>query len=88
MENRFSPNAPTVSLSDTGYNAMSLQQKADLLQNIKQTVRNELLANRSTQHVMQDGRYGQTNSASMSQGMDYKKTSHKYANNREENCDE
>jgi len=36
-----------VGLTDTGYNAMELQQRAELLQDIQKTVRNELLASRS-----------------------------------------
>ena len=36
-----------VGLSNTGYNAMELQQRAELLKDIQKTVRNELLASRS-----------------------------------------
>ena len=39
---------PQVSISDTGYNAMELQQKTDLLKDIQKIVKNEILANRMT----------------------------------------
>lgn len=39
---------PEVSISGSGYDAMSLQQRADLLRDIQKAVRNELLANRVT----------------------------------------
>lgn len=39
---------PQVSMSDTGYNAMELKQKTDLLQDIQKIVKNEILSNRMT----------------------------------------
>lgn len=45
---------PQVSISDTGYNAMELQQKTDLLKDIQKIVRNEILANRMTTPMMKD----------------------------------
>jgi hypothetical protein len=39
---------PEVKFSEDGYNALILQQKADLLKDLQKVVRNEVLANRST----------------------------------------
>ena len=40
-----------VSLSDTGYTAMVLQQKSDLLKDIQKIVKNEILSNRATEYI-------------------------------------
>lgn len=40
-----------VSVSDTGYTAMALQQKSDLLKDIQKMFRNELLASRATEPI-------------------------------------
>lgn len=45
------PRTPQVSLSDTGYTAMELKQRSSLIQDIQRAVKNELLADRATQHV-------------------------------------
>jgi hypothetical protein len=45
---------PEVSLSESGYNAMKLQQKKDLLKDIQKVVRNEILANRMTTPMMKE----------------------------------
>lgn len=45
---------PEVSLSESGYDAMKLQQKKDLLKDIQKVVRNEILANRMTTPMMKD----------------------------------
>ena len=39
---------PEVKFSENGYNALMLQQKADILKDLQKVVRNEVLANRST----------------------------------------
>jgi hypothetical protein len=39
---------PEVSLTENGYNALMLQQKADILKDLQKVIRNEVLANRST----------------------------------------
>jgi len=49
---------PEVSISDTGYTAMALQQKSDLLKDIQKIFRNELLANRATQQVSDNNAHG------------------------------
>jgi hypothetical protein len=73
---------PQVSVSDTGYNAMSLQQKSDLLSNIQKIFRNELLSNRSTDASVIDKTASvSTNSSSTNQGKEYTKSSSK------ESCD-
>ena len=43
-----------VGLTDTGYAAMSLQQRSNLLNSIQQVVKNELLANRATEPISSD----------------------------------
>lgn len=48
---------PQVSFSDNGYNALMLQQKADLLKDIQKVVRNEVLANRSTTPMLHNDNY-------------------------------
>jgi hypothetical protein len=49
---------PQVSFSENGYNALMLQQKADLLKDIQKVVRNEVLANRSTTPMLHNDGYG------------------------------
>jgi hypothetical protein len=49
---------PQVSFSENGYNALMLQQKADLLKDIQKVVRNEVLANRSTTPMLHNDAYG------------------------------
>ena len=49
---------PEVSFSDSGYNAMALQQKSDLLKDIQKVVRNEVLANRSTTPMLYNNECG------------------------------
>ena len=65
---------PTVTLSDTGYAATELHQKAGLLQDIQKIVHNELLASRSTEPV-HGGKISHSSSASISQGNEYNKAS-------------
>lgn len=45
---------PQISMSDTGYNAMELQQKMDLLKDIQKIVRNEILSNRMTTPMIKE----------------------------------
>jgi hypothetical protein len=40
---------PSVSVSGTAYDAMSLQQRSEVLKDIQQAVKNEILANRQTE---------------------------------------
>ena len=78
---------PEVSISDTGYTAMALQQKSDLLKDIQKIFRNELLANRATQQVSDNNAHGSNahgsnalgsnalGSNAIAQGMEYSKNS-------------
>jgi hypothetical protein len=73
---------PQVTLSDTGYTAMELKQKSDFLKDIQKIVKNELLADRATQHVnrgqMDNGQMDNSaQSASTMQGREYGRHSHK-----------
>jgi hypothetical protein len=43
---------PSVSISGSGYDAMNLQQKTDLLRDIQKAVRNELIAGRNTTPII------------------------------------
>ena len=52
---------PQVTVSDTGYAAMALKQKSDLLNGIQKIVHNELLSSRMTQPVSGDARSMQGN---------------------------
>jgi len=58
---------PQVTLSDTGYTAMELKQKSDFLKDIQKIVKNELLADRATQHVIGMGPMGQNGMGPMGQ---------------------
>jgi len=65
---------PQVAVSDTGYDAMSLQQKSDLLKNIQKIFRNELIANRSTDaSVMDTSSSSCSDTDSTEQGQEYNK---------------
>jgi hypothetical protein len=43
---------PEVSVSDTSYNAMALQQQSSILRDIQNVFRNELLASRMTENLV------------------------------------
>ena len=66
---------PQVSVSDTGYTAMDLQNKSALLRNIQSIVHNELAANRNQPEnnpiAMGDGD-GDDNSSSVQQGREHR----------------
>lgn len=73
---------PEISLSPTGYDAMSLQQKSELLKDIQKVVKNELLANRLTTPLTKNrGYYDETTSTE--QGKEYEYNCHKKS---EDNC--
>ena len=59
-----------VGLTDTGYAAMSLQQRSNLLNSIQQVVKNELLANRATEPISSDNS-SQSMTLSTAQGYEY-----------------
>ena len=62
-----------VSLSATGYDAMDLKQKSDMLSNVQKMVRNEVLANRSTDSSLLDAAScSSTETDSIAQGNEYR----------------
>ncbi len=67
---------PEVSISGSGYDAMNLQQRAELLKDIQKVVRNEVLASRSTQPII-PGETRHTSSDSTSQGKEYSDSCYK-----------
>lgn len=72
---------PQVSLSDSGYKAMELQQRADLLKDIQKVVKNELLAARSTEPVIAGDKIKKVTD-SMAQGQEYEDSCYKGTENR------
>jgi hypothetical protein len=79
---------PEISLSPSGYDAMSLQQKSELLKDIQKVVRNEMLANRLTTPLTKNrGYYDETTSTE--QGKEYEYNCHKDKKDdcsKEDNC--
>ena len=67
---------PEVSVSESGYNAMALQQKMDLLKDIQKVVRNELIATRNTEPVGVLGTRGKVTD-STAQGKEYEDSCYK-----------
>jgi hypothetical protein len=67
---------PQVSISGSGYDAMNLQQRAELLKDIQKVVRNEVLASRSTTPII-SGETRQKPSDSTSQGQEYSDSCYK-----------
>jgi hypothetical protein len=68
---------PEVSISGSGYNAMNLKERAELLKDIQKLVRNEVLSNRGTTPMMNGvtGKIKDTDSTA--QGKEYEETCHK-----------
>jgi hypothetical protein len=62
-------------LSETGANAMDLQDKMGMLKNIQKMVRNELIASRNTDCLIPDDMDVMTDSCA--QGAEYEKSSYK-----------
>jgi hypothetical protein len=67
---------PQVTISGSGYDAMTLQQKADMLKDIQKVVRNEVLASRSTTPILNGNGNGKAScngngSDSTAQGQEY-----------------
>jgi hypothetical protein len=52
---------PSVSVSGTAYDAMSLQQRSEVLKDIQQAVKNEILANRQTEVLPVQSSQAQSN---------------------------
>lgn len=83
------PVSPTqVEVTDQGYASMEKNQRSALLRDIQKVVRNEIIANRSTEHVKKGCDMGDDcdeddgSSDSTAQGRDYKKNSFK----KEDSC--
>jgi hypothetical protein len=68
--------APQVTISDTGYKAMELQQRNDLLKDIQKVVRNELLLERNTTPIVPGGNI-QSVTDSTAQGEEYESSCYK-----------
>jgi hypothetical protein len=68
---------PEVSISGTGYDAMNLQQKAELLKDIQKVVRNEILATRSTNPIISGETRESNNTDATAQGQEYEDSCHK-----------
>jgi hypothetical protein len=67
---------PQVNISGSGYDAMNLQQRAELLKDIQKVVRNEVLASRSTTPVL-NGNGNGNGSDSTAQGKEYSESCYK-----------
>jgi hypothetical protein len=68
---------PEVGLSETGYNAMALQQKSDLLKDIQKVVKNELISNRNTTPVITEDANCEEGTSSTAQGKEYEDSCYK-----------
>jgi hypothetical protein len=68
--------SPQVSVSDDAYAAMLLKQKSEILQDLQKIVRNEILAQRSTNPVAPSGPKSST-THSTEQGKEYSRKNHK-----------
>jgi hypothetical protein len=68
---------PQISISGSGYNAMTLQQRADLLRDVQKAVRNELLSHRSTMPILSGETRKSQDTDSTAQGKEYENSCHK-----------
>ena len=68
---------PQVAVSGTGYEAMTLQQRADLLRDVQKVVRNEILANRLTTPLNEKEHKKGNNTDSTAQGKEYEQSCYK-----------
>lgn len=74
---------PEISISGSGYDAMTLQQRMELLKDIQKVVRNELISHRSTDQIISGETRKSPASDATAQGKEYKKSCYKGA---EESC--
>jgi hypothetical protein len=72
---------PQVSISGSGYDAMTLQQKADMLKDIQKVVRNEVLASRSTTPLLNGNGNGNGNGSCKGNGSDSTAQGQEYSDN-------
>jgi hypothetical protein len=68
---------PEVKISGSGYDAMSLQQRMDLLKDIQKVVRNEILASRNTKPILSGETEHTADTNSTAQGKEYENSCHK-----------
>jgi hypothetical protein len=68
---------PEISISGSGYDAMTLQQRADMLKDIQKVVRNEILASRSTKPIISGETRQSNDTDATSQGQEYEDSCHK-----------
>jgi hypothetical protein len=68
---------PEVSISGVGYDALTLQQRADLLRDIQKTVRNDILANRATKQIISGETRHSKDTDATAQGQEYESSCHK-----------
>jgi hypothetical protein len=68
---------PEVSISGSGYKAMNLQQRAELLKDIQKLVRNEIIANRNTSPIISGETRKENKSNSTEQGKEYENSCYK-----------
>ena len=74
---------PEISISGSGYDAMTLQQRMELLKDIQKVVRNELISHRSTDPIISGETRKSPASDATAQGKEYKKSCYKGA---DESC--
>ena len=68
---------PEVSISGSGYNAMNLKEKAELLKDIQKLVRNEVLVNRNTKPIISGETRKYLDTDSTAQGKEYEENCYK-----------
>ena len=68
---------PEVSISGSGYNAMNLNERAELLKDIQKLVKNEVLANRSTKPIISGETRKSQDTDSTAQGREYEESCYK-----------
>jgi hypothetical protein len=68
---------PEVSISGVGYDALTLQQKADLLKDIQTIVRNDILANRATKPIISGETRQSGSTDATAQGQEYESSCYK-----------
>ena len=68
---------PQVAVSGPGYDAMTLQQRAELLKDIQKVVRNEILASRSTKPIISGETRKSNDTDATSQGQEYSDSCYK-----------
>ena len=68
---------PEVSISGSGYNAMNLNERSELLKDIQKLVKNEVLANRSTKPIISGETRKSQDTDSTAQGREYEESCYK-----------